>query len=874
MGIFSKIFGDYNERYLRKLYPVVNQINKLESKFQKFSNDDLKKQTAKFKEIIKKSSDKKDNLEKILNEILPEAFALVREAAKRTLNQRHFDVQILAGIVLHQGKIAEMKTGEGKTLAATLPVYLNALTGKGVHIVTVNDYLAKRDTNWMGPIYHLLGLSCACIVHDKAYLYQPKTVDKNEVTIEMENLIEVPRKKAYEADITYGTNNEFGFDYLRDNMAQSLDEIVQRELHYAIVDEVDSILIDEARTPLIISIPDTESPRLYQLFAKIVTGLKENEDYNIDEKMRVVTLTEKGIEKVEKILGIDIYQEGGIRYVHHLEEALRAQVLFHKDKDYIVKDNQVIIVDEFTGRLMFGRRFSGGLHQALEAKEGVPIQPESRTLATITFQNYFRMYEKLTGMTGTAYTSAEEFSKVYNLDVIIIPTNKPMIRKDLPDKIYKTERGKFKAVIEEVKRRHKNSQPVLVGTVSIEKNELLSKMLEKEGIPHSVLNAKNHEKEAQIIAKAGRKGAVTVATNMAGRGVDIILGGRPEEYSSEEEWEKAHDEVVSLGGLHIIGTERHEARRIDNQLRGRAGRQGDPGSSQFFVSLEDDLMRIFGGDKMRKIMDSLKIPEDQPIENKFISQAIESAQAKMEGYNFDIRKHILEYDEVLNKQRDYIYKKRRKILKEFENKDSKDRPLKKEILKMVENEIRKIVEFHTSDENPDNWRYEEICETMKAIFNPSSDIHSEILKFETPEKIYSYCVNLAKKAYEEKEKELKDEMGKVEKFILLRTIDTLWMEHLDNMEHLRDSVNLRAYGHKDPLVEYKKEGHRLFHKLLDMIESNVVGMIYKVSLGEKTAERESAKVLDRSNKDKPGRNDPCPCGSGKKYKHCCWPKYG
>jgi preprotein translocase subunit SecA len=907
MSILDKFLGDANERQLKKIEPLVEEINRLEPQFERFSNEQLKTKTEEFKKQLEKG--------KSLDSLLPEAFAAVRESAKRTLGQRHFDVQLIGGIVLHQGKIAEMKTGEGKTLAATLAIYLNALAGKGVHVVTVNDYLARRDTNWMGPIFHLLGLSCGCLNHEKSYLFEPRTSpDKNEVTIEIENLKEVSRKEAYAVDITYGTNNEFGFDYLRNNMAPSLEMMVQREPNFVIVDEIDSILIDEARTPLIISIPDMESPKLYQQFSRIVPQLKENIDYNIDEKARAATLTEEGIAKVEKILGVEnIYQEGGIRYVHHLEQALRAQVLFKKDRDYVVKDGQVIIVDEFTGRLMPGRRYSDGLHQALEAKEKVSIQQESRTVASITFQNYFRMYPKLAGMTGTAITSAEEFHKVYGLEVVVVPTNKPMIRRDLPDSVYKTEKGKFQAIVREIKERHQKGQPVLVGTVSIEKNELLSAYLKKEGIPHRVLNAKNHEQEAQIIAQAGQKGAVTVATNMAGRGVDIILGGRPGEESddmsssgvesragtvppsrsvarrrrvsnskqpnsslgnlavakrhiSDSLWQQEHDEVIKLGGLHVIGTERHEARRIDDQLRGRAGRQGDPGSSQFFVSLEDDLMRVFGGDRVKSMMEMLRMPEDQPIENKLVSKAIESAQAKIEGYNFDIRKHVLEYDDVLNKQRETIYKKRREVLKK--------KNLKSEILDMIRNEIEKIVQLHCQD-SVESCNYKEISEIAKSIFPVSDNLEPKLKNLDTPEEISDYLIKLAQEAYQQKEKELKAEnMRQVEKFVLLRSIDTLWMDHLDNMDHLRDSVRLRAYGQKDPLVEYKNEGIRLFQQLLNSIESMVVNTIYKVALApiETNAIANETKQFrgssDIAGSKKVGRNDPCPCGSGKKFKKC------
>ncbi len=866
MSLLDKFLGDANERRLKKIESLVNKINQLEPQFESFSNEQLKAKTEEFKERLKKG--------KTFDDLLVEVFALVREAAKRTLGQRHFDVQLVGGIVLHQGQIAEMKTGEGKTLAATLAVCLNALTNRGVHVITVNDYLARRDTNWMGPIYHLLGLTCACLNHEKAYLYEPQiTPDKNEVTVEMENLKEVSRKEAYLADIVYGTNNEFGFDYLRDNMAPALEIMVQRTPYFAIIDEVDSILIDEARTPLIISMPDVESTKLYDQFSRVVPRLKENIDYNIDEKMRAATLTEEGVSKVEKILGMgNIYQEGGIRYVHHLEQALRAQVLFKRDKDYVIKDGQVVIVDEFTGRLMPGRRYSEGLHQALEAKEGVPVQQESRTLASITFQNYFRMYPKLAGMTGTAITSAEEFHKVYNLDVVVIPTNEPMIRQDFSDSVYKTEEGKFRAITREIKKCHQKGQPVLVGTVSIEKNELLAGYLRKEGIPHQVLNAKNHEQEAKIIAQAGQKGAVTVATNMAGRGVDIILGGRsdnPEGEVRQNSWQQQHDEVIKLDGLHVIGTGRHEARRIDNQLRGRAGRQGDPGSSQFFVSLEDDLMRIFGGDKVKSMMEVLKVPEDQPIANKLVSKAIESAQAKIEGYNFDIRKHVLEYDDVMNKQREVIYKKRKEVLSK--------KNIRSEILEMLVDEIKTIVQFHTQHSQEENWNYKEISEITKSIFPGPDNLEQALGSLKNQEKISEHLINLAKEAYQKKEQELEEKnMRQIEKFVYLRSIDTLWMDHLDNMDHLRDSVRLRAYGQRDPLVEYKNEGIRLFQRLLASIQSTVVNTIYKVALAPvsepgamATPHRHPGRSEGRRGKHKVGRNDPCPCGSGKKYKRCC-----
>jgi len=849
MSFLNKIFGDANEKYLKRIEPIVEKINSLEKEFEGFSDEKLKEKTAEFKERLNSPSGKGETLD----DILPEAFALTREAAKRTLKQRHFDVQLIGGIVLHQGKIAEMKTGEGKTLAATLALYLNALEGKGCHLVTVNDYLARRDAVWMGQVYHFLGLTVGCITHDQSYIYDPLYVaqkesqkdgisngerDKERDLIGGFKVVEsylkpCLRKDAYLADITYGTNNEFGFDYLRDNMVYDLKEKAQRDFNFVIVDEVDSILIDEARTPLILSAPDVESSKWYQEFARIIPRLDPKTDYEIDEKMKAVTLTESGIAKIEKILGMEnIYEERGIRYLHHLEQALRAEALFTKDRDYIVKNGEIIIIDEFTGRLMPGRRWSGGLHQAIEAKEGVSVQPESLTLASITFQNLFRMYKKLAGMTGTAATSAEELYKVYGLEVVIIPSNKPMIRKDLADGVYKTEKGKFEALIKEIKERYQRGQPVLVGTRSVEKNEYLGKLLEKEGISHQILNAKNHEQEGQIIAQAGKLGAVTIATNMAGRGVDIILGGNPQDPEQSRR-------VCDSGGLHVIGTERHEARRIDNQLRGRTGRQGDPGSSQFFLSLEDDLMRIFGGDRIQGLMSAFKIPEDEPIEARLISGAIESAQAKIEGLNFDLRKHLLDYDDVLNKHRETIYKKRKRFLE-------------------IENPAAEPSVRHGA-----GWK-SEIVPMMK-----SSRILDEVGKnwIEDDDKM---------KALEEKEKELKENFNPVAKFIALRTLDMLWMDHLENMEHLRDSVRLRAYGQQDPLVEYKNEGHKMFKQLLAILELNIVQTVLKVGLAEKPfpAAQQYQPVSVRNSKNKAGRNDPCPCGAKKpdgcpiKYKHC------
>ncbi|MBI4691972.1 MAG: preprotein translocase subunit SecA [Candidatus Terrybacteria bacterium] len=815
MSFITNLFGDSNKRFFKKLEPLVKSINDLESDFSKFSDDDLKNKTREFKERLNPPAGGGETLD----DILPEAFALVREAAKRTLKQRHFDVQLMGGIVLHQGKIAEMKTGEGKTLVATLPAYLNALEGPPaggrVHIVTVNDYLSRRDTVWMGQIYHVLGLSVGCINHDASYLYDPMHTELDKVRDETgsfhvihEFLRPCSRKEAYQADITYGTNNEFGFDYLRDNLAYDKNQIVQREYNYAIIDEVDSILIDESRTPLIISAPAEESSDFYITFSKIAEKLREGSDYTVDEKLKAISLTEEGIERAEKLLGLkDIYTERGIKYVHHLETAVRARALFRRDKDYVVKpartggSGEIIIVDEFTGRLMPGRRWSEGLHQAIEAKEGVAIQKESRTMASITFQNYFRMYKKLAGMTGTAITSAEEFHKVYGLDTIIIPPNKPLARKDQNDLIFQTGNGKWKVLVDKIKELHQKGQPVLVGTVSIDKNERLAALLKKEGVPHKVLNAKNHEEEGEVIAQAGRKGSVTIATNMAGRGVDIVLGGNPQDLEQSRR-------VCELGGLFVIGTERHEARRIDNQLRGRSGRQGDPGETQFFVSLEDDLMRIFGSDRIKSMMQRFGIPEDQPIENKLVSSAIESAQSKIEGFNFDTRKHLLEYDDVLNHQRKIIYDRRRKIL-----------------------------------------------------FGEDNYVWEELIKIIAPEEL------------EKKRKEMGDEkFFTAERMLMLQAIDMVWVEHLEAMDYMRSSVRLRAYGQRDPLVEYKNEGLRMFRQLEGSINRIIAEMAMKVGSTniEARSTKQSALGGQNSNNQnsKIGRNDPCFCGSGKKYKKC------
>ncbi len=892
MSILTKIFGDANERVVNELKIVVEEINSLESGYEKLTDEELKSKTKEFKKKLEDGES--------LDDILPYAFAAVREASKRTLGQRHFDVQLMGGIALHRGQIAEMKTGEGKTLVATLPVYLNALSEEGVHVITVNDYLARRDAVWMGQIYHALGLTVGVLNHEVSYLYDPTHgVSNSQFTISNENekdktrdtlgafqvvhefLRPCSRAEAYSADITYGTNNEYGFDYLRDNMAQDVSQIAQRSgVHnFAIVDEVDSILIDEARTPLIISAPDMESGDLYKTFSKIAPKLKENIDYNVDEKMKAATITEAGIEKVESILGIsDIYSEKGIRYVHHLEQALRAHALFQSDRDYVVRTGEVIIVDEFTGRLMPGRRWSDGLHQAIEAKESVEVQKESRTLATITFQNYFRLYKKLAGMTGTASSSAEEFYKVYKLEVVSIPTNKTMIRKDLTDKIFQTDTGKFKALIKEIKEKNKKGQPILVGTVSIEKNEKLSAMLNREGVRHKVLNAKNHEEEGAIIAQAGKFGAVTVATNMAGRGVDILLGGNPPD-------PKDADRVREAGGLLVIGTERHEARRIDDQLRGRAGRQGDPGESQFFVSLEDDLMRIFGGERIKNLMGRFGVPEDEPIENKMVSRSIESAQGKIEGFNFDARKHILEYDDVMNKQRTAIYERRRRIL--FGNKGV----IENEALRIISETAEKIVEFHAASEYADNWNRKEIIENLKTLSQDYLVRYGVSDYAELENKINNLTdknelVEFAKKYLEISFRLRKDEINEQEffsrvKLTMLRAVDLLWMEHLEAMEHMRSSVRLRAYGQRDPLVEYKNEGARMFKELDGHINAYIANLILKIGAAPQSTKIVQHSVLNnhnenvqhpmsdkRSDKNELGRNDPCWCGSGKKYKKC------
>ena len=806
---------DANKKYLKKHWSLVEKINSLEKRYSSLKDEDFKGLTLNFKKRIKKGES--------LEDLLPEAFAAVREAAKRTLNQRHFDVQLLGGIVLHQGKIAEMATGEGKTLAATLAVYLNALTGRGVHIVTVNDYLAQRDTVWMGQIYDFLGLKTSCLIHEEAYLYdsqwQKKELDKKRDTLGAFKVIKdflrpISRKEAYLADITYGNSNEFGFDYLRDNMVYSLKDKVQRGHYYAIVDEVDSILIDEARTPLIISQPDIQSSDWYKRFALIVEKLKEGEDYEVDEKFRSVSLTSSGIRKVEKMLGVaNLYSPDNFHLVHYLDESLKAKALFFKDKDYVVKNNEIVIVDEFTGRLMPGRRFSGGLHQALEAKERVPVKAESRTLGTITYQNYFRLYEKLSGMTGTAQPSAEEFDKVYHLEVISIPTNKPMIRKDLPDLVFLTKKAKFRNLTKRVLEAYQKGRPVLIGTRSIEMNEFVSRLFEQFNIPHQVLNAKHHEEEGAIIAQAGRLKAVTVATNMAGRGVDIILGGNPPD---EEEAKK----VKELGGLLVLGTERHEARRIDDQLRGRAGRQGDPGSSQFYLSLEDDLLRVFGSERLKKMMEKLNMPEDLPIESKLVAKAVREAQKKIEGINFDIRKRTLEYDEVLQKQREKFYQERDSILLA-----EKENLLLEKAKEIVLNSLRKITLSYFS--LPQENSLTEMFLNLGLIQEKESFIEKikEAKEKEDQSLLESYLKEISLKAFEEKFKDIEkkdsEEKSKVFltiKILSLQILDNLWSQHLEDMESLRESVNIRAWGQRDPLVEYKTESLKIWRDFFDKFE--------------------------------------------------------
>ncbi len=832
MAILKKIFGDSNAREIKKDRAIVVRINGYEEKFKKLSDNLLAQKTDEFKKALKGGKD--------LDDILPEAYAVVREVSSRTIGQRHFDVQLVGGIVLHEGKIAEMRTGEGKTLVATLPLYLNALTGKGAHLITANEYLARIGAGWMGQIYHFLGLSTGVIVHDNALIFDPAYIDENHTDERLRHFRPVTRAEAYGADITYGTNNEFGFDYLRDNMVQDKSQMVQRPLNYAIVDEVDSILIDEARTPLIISAPAAKSTDRYYTFARIASTLKREEDFTVDEKQKAVSLTDVGLAKIEKAIGVDnIYEAGRIEDVHHVEQALKAQALFELNRDYVVSsDGEVVIVDEFTGRMLPGRRYSEGLHQAIEAKEGAMIQQESMTLATITFQNLFRLYEKLAGMTGTAATEAEEFNKIYKLEVTTIPTHQPMIRDDLKDRIYKTEQAKFEAVVAEVAHRHKVGQPILLGTVSIEKNELLSAMLRKAGIKHEVLNAKNNEQEAEIIARAGARGAVTLATNIAGRGTDIVLG----------------DGVKELGGLHVLGTERHESRRIDNQLRGRAGRQGDPGSSQFFVSLEDDLMRIFGSERIASVMNSLGLPDDTPIENGMISKSLETAQKKVEGHNFDIRKHLVEYDDVMNSHREIIYQRRRNVL------DNK--ALKPEILDMIKAEFEAIIHSAT-DQKTHHLEVKKVAEAVNNVM-VLPDNWADELDSRLPEHIVADLMARASELYTDREDNFGAEQVRVmERLVCLKVIDSAWLEHLEAMTNLREGIGLRGYAQRDPLVEYKQEAYHIFQRLIRRIDSEIASTIFKVAIVvEGPAQPISTEITEGAKQaSSGGGDDPRPSGS-------------
>ncbi|RJQ36055.1 preprotein translocase subunit SecA [Candidatus Microgenomates bacterium] len=901
-SFLNKIFNN-NDKQIEELKPIIYEINSLEGKFSKLKDENFPKKTKEFKERISDGEP--------LESILPEVFALAREAAKRTIGQRHFDVQLMAGIALSRGKIAEQKTGEGKTLSAIPALYLNSLTGKNVHLVTVNDYLARRDAGWMGPIFNLLGLSVSSIISEQAFLFDPN-FNNNAEDFRLVHLRPITRKEAYEADVIYGINSEFGFDYLRDNMAQDFSEVVQKGHNFAIVDEVDSVLIDEARTPHIISAPQAEPSQKYYEYSKLVQKLTPSIDFKIDEKLRTAHLTDHGIAKIEKMYGVANIYEKDFDTVYHLEAALKARTLFQKEKDYIVKDNQVILVDEFTGRLMLGRRLSEGLHQAIEAKEGVPIQRESKTLATVSLQNYFRMYKKLAGMTGTAITEAEEFHKIYKLDVLVIPTNRQMSRIDHADMVYKTGRAKLSAVAEEVEKAHKAGQPVLVGTTAIDKNEIVSELLRRRGVKHEVLNAKNHEREAEIIARAGEKGAVTVATNMAGRGVDIILGGESPKFEDGREkrgtkewetWEKKHIEVLKLGGLFVVGTERHESRRIDNQLRGRSGRQGDPGVSRFFVALDDEIMRLFGGDRIAGLMTRFNMPENVPLEHGMVSRAIEQAQVKVEGFNFDIRKHLVEYDDVLNKQREIIYKARRKILEaDLENKSES---LKEEILEKIKNAISAIINLNSIQGYEEESSNEKTVEDFSTIIpfdeNSQKQLVNQLEQITDSFEKEKFLNGIALDIYKKREEQMgKDVARQIERYVMLSVVDNLWMDHLDAVENLRQGIGLRGYGQRDPLVEYKNEAFRMFEQLMAAIDDEIIHRIFKIQVAlqpqapigsdqnadkrgnlvspvsdkksnnqQKSASR-PAKISD-SLKKKLGRNDPCWCGSNKKYKKCHWP---
>ncbi|KKS98739.1 MAG: Preprotein translocase subunit SecA, preprotein translocase subunit SecA [Candidatus Gottesmanbacteria bacterium GW2011_GWA2_43_14] len=878
----GKLF-DSSRKEITRLQKLVDEVNSHDAEVKKLKDGQFIEKTAELKKRLENGE--------TLDDLLPYAFALVREASGRTIGERHYDVQLMAAIILHRGAVAEQKTGEGKTLSAIPALYLNGLTGKGTHLVTVNDYLARRDSGWMGPIFHLLGLSTAAMIHDQSFVYDPEYTDKSATDWRLKHLKPVSRRQAYEADVTYGINSEFGFDYLRDNMVSEATQMVQRDFHYAIVDEVDSVLIDEARTPHIISAPDTEPTSKYYDYAKMVTNLAKEEDFVVDEKLHTAHLTENGIAKVEKMLGVDNLYEKEFSTVHHLEAALKARTLFHIDKEYVVKDGQVIIVDEFTGRMLHGRRFSEGLHQAIEAKEGVNIQQESKTLATVSLQNYFRMYQKLAGMTGTAATEAEELHKIYELEVVIIPTHRNMVRQDLPDLVYKTSRGKYMAVAETIEEVNKTGQPMLVGTTSIEKNELLSQLLTKKGVPHNLLNAKNHEKEASIISDAGKKGAVTVATNMAGRGVDIILGGAPpdkDDKKANDAWKKSHDEVVSLGGLFVLGTERHESRRIDNQLRGRAGRQGDPGTSRFFVALDDDIMRLFGGDQVARLMTVFKLPEDVPLEHGMVSRAIEQAQVKVEGFHFDTRKHLVEYDDVLNKQREIIYGLRRQIVT--------GQNLKEMILEKVKLQLENLVNLYFAEGISSEDHAKIIQEFITIIpFDPESQkrLTEQTAKIKNPAELAEFLYKVSLDTYAMREKQLTEPvLRQVEKWVCLSVVDNLWMNHLAAIDDLREGIGLRGYGQLDPLVEYKNEAFSMFERLVSTLDSDIAHRIFRVEVrlspdqvqavkheqqtaisreAEKERKKPAANLKTPGTPKKLGRNDPCPCGSGKKWKKCHYP---
>jgi preprotein translocase subunit SecA len=929
LGIINKFF-DSNKKEIKNLQPIVDKINAEEDKLKKLKDKDFPKKTKELKERLEKG-------EKLLD-LLPEAFALGREASRRTLGMRHFDQQLMGAITLAQGKVAEQKTGEGKTLTAVLPLFLHSLTGKGAHLVTVNDYLARRDAGWMGPVFDMLGVSVAAMINEQSFIYDADFTNDKATDYRLLHLKNISRKEAYDADVTYGINSEFGFDYLRDNMAQDMKNLVQRGYNYAIVDEVDSVLIDEARTPHIISAPDESPSQRYYEYAKVVEKLSPETDYKIDEKFKTAHLTDHGIGKIEKLYGIKDIYEKDFDTVYHLEAALKARALFHREKEYIVQDNQVVLVDEFTGRLLEGRRLSEGIHQAIEAKEGVPIQRESKTLATVSLQNYFRMYETLSGMTGTALTEAEEFKKIYKLDVVVIPTFRNVQRLDHSDAVYKTARAKYSAAVDSIEEAYKKGQPVLVGTTSIDKNEIISEMLRRRKIKHQVLNAKNHIKEAEIIADAGKKGAITVATNMAGRGVDIVLGGETPkkedgtvDRSSKEykQWEKEHQEVLDLGGLYVIGTERHESRRIDNQLRGRSGRQGDPGASRFFVALDDEIMRLFGGDRIAGIMTRFNMPEDVPLEHPLVSKSIENAQVKVEGFNFDTRKHLVEYDDVLNKQREIIYGRRRKILEAtFDDESS----LKEDIGERIHAAIRIVVELSIANASIEVGSVnEEIVDSFVLIipFDDASkaQLITQLQQITGTEEKIEFLTKLADDVYKKREEQLGTQlMRQIEKYTMLSVIDNLWMNHLDAIDHLRQGIGLRGYAQRDPLVEYKNEAFRMFESLIFSIDDEIVRRIYKVQVQGPTpaanpphgapghvhtteththadgsvhqgsahpeapavpgaalpkrklitntpqSEISEAAIVPATAKEKLSRNDPCWCGSGKKWKKCHYPQ--